>query len=152
MHAAATAPSPPIAASRGVATASRRAPRSRPSAALRRSGRRGNTTVVTQAGVIDADANADADATSSTGALPGPPPGPDGACSLFVFGLGYTSLGLVSTLKRAGWRVAGTCRSVERIESFASAGRATWQILLLVPLATHTMRFNSRNEGLKIFE
>ena len=45
-----------------------------------------------------------------------------GGGSLFCFGLGYTSLGLVSTLRRAGWQVAGTCRSEERVASFAAAG------------------------------
>lgn len=42
--------------------------------------------------------------------------------SLFCFGLGYTSLGLVNVLKRAGWTVSGTCRDDSRAESLASAG------------------------------
>lgn len=49
-------------------------------------------------------------------------PSPDVGGSLFVFGLGYVSLGLVSTLKRAGWRVGGTCRSADRAASLRSAG------------------------------
>ena len=42
--------------------------------------------------------------------------------SLFCFGLGYTSLGLAETLRRAGWRVAGTCRSAERARALEAAG------------------------------
>ena len=42
--------------------------------------------------------------------------------SLFCFGLGYTSLGLADTLRHAGWRVAGTCRSAERARALEAAG------------------------------
>ena len=42
--------------------------------------------------------------------------------SLFCFGLGYTSLALAETLRRAGWRVAGTCRSAERARALEAAG------------------------------
>ena len=47
--------------------------------------------------------------------------GPSGG-RLFVFGLGYTSLGLVNTLRRGGWHVSGTCRDEARVRSLRSAG------------------------------
>ena len=46
---------------------------------------------------------------------------PDGG-RLFCFGLGYTSLGLVNTLKRAGWVVSGTCRDASKVASLREAG------------------------------
>ena len=47
--------------------------------------------------------------------------GPSGG-RLFVFGLGYTSLGLVNTLRRGGWHVSGTCRDEARVRSLRHAG------------------------------
>lgn len=60
-----------------------------------------------------------------TPALDAPPasdPRTGATRSLFCFGLGYTSLGLAETLRRAGWRVAGTCRSAERARALEAAG------------------------------
>ena len=59
---------------------------------------------------------------SKSSKVVGPSPSEVLGGSLFCFGLGYTSLGLVSTLKRAGWRVAGTCRSQDRVASFEASG------------------------------
>jgi len=47
--------------------------------------------------------------------------GPNGG-RIFCFGLGYTSLGLINTLKRAGWHVSGTCRDEARVRSLRAAG------------------------------
>ena len=47
--------------------------------------------------------------------------GPNGG-RIFCFGLGYTSLGLINTLKRAGWHVSGTCRDEARVSSLRAAG------------------------------
>ena len=41
---------------------------------------------------------------------------------LFCFGLGYSSLALVRTLKAEGWRVAGTVRSPEKQETLRTEG------------------------------
>ena len=63
--------------------------------------------------------------SSSLPALDAPPPSDPRTGttrSLFCFGLGYTSLGLAETLRRAGWRVAGTCRSAERARALEAAG------------------------------
>ena len=55
-----------------------------------------------------------------------PPPAHDPSTgaprALFVFGLGYTSLGLANVLLRAGWRVSGTVRDAERAASLAARG------------------------------
>ena len=61
--------------------------------------------------------------SASLPALDAPPPSDPRTGttrSLFCFGLGYTSLGLAETLRRAGWRVAGTCRSAERARALRS--------------------------------
>ena len=63
--------------------------------------------------------------SASLPALDAPPPSDPRTGttrSLFCFGLGYTSLGLAETLRRAGWRVAGTCRSAERARALEAAG------------------------------
>ena len=63
--------------------------------------------------------------SASLPALDAPPPSDPRTGttrSLFCFGLGYTSLGLAETLQRAGWRVAGTCRSAERARALEAAG------------------------------
>ena len=63
--------------------------------------------------------------SASVPALDAPPPSDPRTGttrSLFCFGLGYTSLGLAETLRRAGWRVAGTCRSAERARALEAAG------------------------------
>ena len=42
---------------------------------------------------------------------------------LFVFGLGYTGLGLVRHLQRqGGWRCVGTCRTPEKAATLAQSG------------------------------
>ena len=42
---------------------------------------------------------------------------------LFVFGLGYTGLGLVRQLQRqGGWRCVGTCRTPEKVATLAQSG------------------------------
>jgi nucleoside-diphosphate-sugar epimerase len=43
---------------------------------------------------------------------------------LFCFGLGYCGLALARSLQASGWRVAGTCRSVETQATLASLGIA----------------------------
>ena len=63
--------------------------------------------------------------SASLPALDAPPPSDPRTGttrSLFCFGLGYTSLGLADTLRHAGWRVAGTCRSAERARALEAAG------------------------------
>ena len=78
--------------------------------------------------VFRCDASASSRAAVSgapTPALDAPPasdPRTGATRSLFCFGLGYTSLGLAETLRRAGWRVAGTCRSAERARALEAAG------------------------------
>ena len=41
---------------------------------------------------------------------------------LFCFGLGYCALALLSTLRDAGWQIAGTCRSKESVSSLTKEG------------------------------
>lgn len=68
--------------------------------------------------------NASSSSTSSTSidALPGVDSHTGTQRSLFCFGLGYTSLGLVSTLRKEGWHVAGTCRTEDRASALREAG------------------------------
>jgi nucleoside-diphosphate-sugar epimerase len=41
---------------------------------------------------------------------------------LFCFGLGYSALALAEALSERGWRVAGTCRSMEKQQDLAARG------------------------------
>ncbi|KAI3426343.1 hypothetical protein D9Q98_008716 [Chlorella vulgaris] len=41
---------------------------------------------------------------------------------LFVFGLGYTGMGVASFFQKRGWQVAGTCRSNEKREQLEQRG------------------------------
>merc|ERR1712023_554787 len=43
---------------------------------------------------------------------------------LFIFGMGYTSLGLVRSLKQqpGNWRISGTCRQPEKAAALRDAG------------------------------
>ncbi|MGH6620516.1 MAG: SDR family oxidoreductase [Alphaproteobacteria bacterium] len=41
---------------------------------------------------------------------------------LFCFGLGYSALALAGTLAGRGWRIAGTCRSMEKQRALAARG------------------------------
>ncbi|MPY72795.1 MAG: SDR family NAD(P)-dependent oxidoreductase [Alphaproteobacteria bacterium] len=41
---------------------------------------------------------------------------------LFCFGLGYSALALAEALAARGWRIAGTCRSVEKQRALAARG------------------------------
>jgi nucleoside-diphosphate-sugar epimerase len=41
---------------------------------------------------------------------------------MFIFGLGYVSLGVANTLRRGGWTVSGTCRDEARARSLRDAG------------------------------
>ena len=47
--------------------------------------------------------------------------------TFFCFGLGYSALALAETLKMAGWRIGGTCRSPEKRDAFRQKG---WNVHL----------------------
>jgi len=52
-------------------------------------------------------------------------PGPDRQPHLFCFGLGYTGTILAQSLLQDGWRVSGTCRSVEKAAQLRELGIET---------------------------
>ena len=59
---------------------------------------------------------------ASIDAPPGVDPTSNSVRKLFCFGLGYTSLGLASTLLDSGWEVSGTCRSEDRALALQGVG------------------------------
>ncbi|KAG0621262.1 hypothetical protein M758_3G006000 [Ceratodon purpureus] len=59
----------------------------------------------------------------SGGGVPDYEGGSDGVpSSVFIFGMGYTSLALANSLRKRGWEVAGTCRSEEKRIALESRG------------------------------